>query len=172
MTASPRKSLYIGEGFEGPGANLAHVNVLIGPREGPARQAFATAPAPPAGHVPIVMSARPGVPTTPLTRYLNHARIDGECLRRALEAGVDFIDLAISTRPAWAKNWSAGSRAPHLVPIRIPVLVDPERMCRSDGRAHLRRRTSCSRLAHDMPFAERRCVPDSVRQWSRSLTER
>ncbi len=33
--------LYIGEGFEGPGVNAAHINILIGPRNGPAGQAFA-----------------------------------------------------------------------------------------------------------------------------------
>lgn len=27
--------LYIGEGFEGPGVNAAHINILIGPRNGP-----------------------------------------------------------------------------------------------------------------------------------------
>jgi len=30
--------LYIGEGFEGPGVNAAHINILIGPRNGPASQ--------------------------------------------------------------------------------------------------------------------------------------
>ncbi|KWH30678.1 formaldehyde-activating enzyme [Burkholderia stagnalis] len=79
MTASPRKSLYIGEGFEGPGVNLAHINVLIGPRDGPAGQAFATALATPsAGHAPFVVIAQPGVPTKPLTLYVNKAQIDGD----------------------------------------------------------------------------------------------
>ena len=43
MTSSTQKQLYIGEGFEGPGVNLAHINVLVGPRNGPAGQAFSTA---------------------------------------------------------------------------------------------------------------------------------
>ncbi|RCJ42863.1 formaldehyde-activating enzyme, partial [Klebsiella pneumoniae] len=47
MTSSTQKQLYIGEGFEGPGVNLAHINVLVGPRNGPAGQAFSTALATP-----------------------------------------------------------------------------------------------------------------------------
>jgi Uncharacterized conserved protein len=39
MSVSTDKQLYIGEGFEGPGVNLAHINVLVGPRNGPAGQA-------------------------------------------------------------------------------------------------------------------------------------
>src|SRR5579862_1912732 len=75
----PQKQLYIGEGFEGPGVNLAHINVLVGPRNGPAGQAFATALATPsAGHAPFVVIARPGVPAKPLTLYVNKAQIEGE----------------------------------------------------------------------------------------------
>lgn len=73
------KNLFIGEGFEGPGVNLAHINVLVGPRNGPAGQAFATALATPsAGHAPFVVIAQPGVPTKPLTLYVNKAQIDGD----------------------------------------------------------------------------------------------
>jgi 5,6,7,8-tetrahydromethanopterin hydro-lyase len=78
MTAGSRR-LYIGEGFEGPGVNLAHINVLLGPRDGPAGQAFATALATPsAGHAPFVVIARPGVPAKPMTLYVNKAPIAGE----------------------------------------------------------------------------------------------
>lgn len=93
MTATPRKSLYIGEGFEGPGVNLAHVNVLVGPREGPAGQAFSTALATPsAGHAPFVVIAQPGVPTKPLTLYVNKAQIandfHGNATWGASQAGI------------------------------------------------------------------------------------
>jgi 5,6,7,8-tetrahydromethanopterin hydro-lyase len=75
----PQQKLFIGEGFEGPGVNLAHINVLVGPRTGPAGQAFATALATPsAGHAPFVVIARPGVPAKPLTLYVNKAQIEGE----------------------------------------------------------------------------------------------
>jgi 5,6,7,8-tetrahydromethanopterin hydro-lyase len=73
------RTLHIGEGFEGPGVNLAHINVLVGPRNGPAGQAFATALATPsAGHAPFVVIVQPGVPTKPLTLYVNKAPIAGE----------------------------------------------------------------------------------------------
>lgn len=38
MSANTETQLYIGEGFEGPGANLAPINGLVGPRDGPACQ--------------------------------------------------------------------------------------------------------------------------------------
>lgn len=79
MSAVESKTLYIGEGFEGPGVNLAHINVLVGPRSGPAGQAFSTALATPsAGHAPFVIIAIPGVPTKPLTLYVNKAQIAGD----------------------------------------------------------------------------------------------
>ena len=79
MTSPTQKQLYIGEGFEGPGVNLAHINVLVGPRNGPAGQAFSTALATPsAGHAPFVIIAQPGIPTKPLALYVNKAPIEND----------------------------------------------------------------------------------------------
>ena len=73
------RTFHISEGFEGQGVNLAHINMLVGPRSGPARQAFATALATPsAGHAPFVVIAQPGIPTKPLTLYVNKASIASE----------------------------------------------------------------------------------------------
>src|SRR5580698_1303754 len=78
-TPQTGRTLNIGEGFEGPGVNLAHINVLVGPRNGPAGQAFATAlSTPSAGHAPFVIIATPGVPTKPLTLYVNKAQITSD----------------------------------------------------------------------------------------------
>ncbi len=93
MNTSESKTLYIGEGFVGPGVNLAHINVLVGPRNGPAGQAFATALATPsAGHAPFVIIATPGVPTKPLTLYVNKAQIasdfHGNATWGASQAGI------------------------------------------------------------------------------------
>ncbi|KTC56165.1 aldehyde-activating protein, partial [Pseudomonas fluorescens ABAC62] len=61
--------LYIGEGFEGPGVNAAHINILIGPRNGPAGQAFANSLASPSqGHYPV----------KPMTLYVNKAAINSD----------------------------------------------------------------------------------------------
>ncbi|BBF87219.1 hypothetical protein DLM_3633 [Aquitalea magnusonii] len=71
------RNLFIGEGFEGAGVNLAHINVLAGPRTGPAGQAFATALATPSlGHAPFVVIVQPGIPAKPLTLYVNKAQIE------------------------------------------------------------------------------------------------
>lgn len=77
--ALPPRDLYIGEGFEGPGVNAAHINILLGPRSGPAGQAFATAIATPStGHCPFMVIAAPNVPVKPMTLYVNKAAIGGE----------------------------------------------------------------------------------------------
>lgn len=39
--------MYIGEGFAGNGVNAAHINIMIGPRDGVVGQAFAASLASP-----------------------------------------------------------------------------------------------------------------------------
>jgi 5,6,7,8-tetrahydromethanopterin hydro-lyase len=69
--------LMIGESFVGDGADAAHVNVVLGPREGPAGTAWATALATPrAGHVPFVAVAQPGLAVQPPTLFVNKAAIE------------------------------------------------------------------------------------------------
>lgn len=71
--------LLIGESFVGEGVNAAHINVLAGPKEGPAGQAFAgSLSSPSAGHVPFMVVVQPGVPVRPLTLFVNKAAIDGD----------------------------------------------------------------------------------------------
>lgn len=61
----------IGESFVGDGAHAAHVNTVLGDREGPAGTAWATALATPsAGHVPFVAVLRPSLPVKPLTLFV------------------------------------------------------------------------------------------------------
>ncbi len=46
--------MYIGEGFAGNGVNAAHINIMIGPRDGVVGQAFAASLASPSqGHYPL-----------------------------------------------------------------------------------------------------------------------
>lgn len=64
----------IGESFIGDGANAAHVNTVLGHRNGPAGTAWATALATPsAGHVPFVTVLRPSLPVKPLTLFVTKA---------------------------------------------------------------------------------------------------
>lgn len=83
----------IGEGFVGEGADAAHVNTVLGPREGPAGVAWATALATPReGHVPFVAVVRPGLAALPMTLFVNKAPIGagrhGDLTWGAAQAGV------------------------------------------------------------------------------------
>jgi 5,6,7,8-tetrahydromethanopterin hydro-lyase len=85
----------IGEGFAGDGANAAHVNTMLGTKDGPVGVAWATALATPrAGHTPFVVVAAPNVPVKPMTLFVNKATVEAsvECHARltwgAAQAGV------------------------------------------------------------------------------------
>lgn len=69
----------IGEGFAGSGPNAAHVNTILGAKDGPVGTAWATALATPRlGHAPFVVVARPNVPVKPFTLFVNKAAIEGD----------------------------------------------------------------------------------------------
>lgn len=75
--------MFIGESFVGSGANAAHVNVVLGPRDGPVGGAWANALAgPSAGHVPFMVVLQPGVPVKPATVFINKASLSGETHER------------------------------------------------------------------------------------------
>jgi len=58
--------MLIGESFVGDGVNAAHINVVLGRRDGPVGTAWASALATPsAGHAPFVAVAAPGIPVVP-----------------------------------------------------------------------------------------------------------
>ena len=66
----------IGESFIGEGAEAAHVNAVLGGRDGPVGTAWATALAMPRpGHVAFVTVLQPGLPVKPLTLFVNKAPI-------------------------------------------------------------------------------------------------
>jgi 5,6,7,8-tetrahydromethanopterin hydro-lyase len=72
-------AIEIGEAFAGSGAEAAHVNTVLGPREGPVGAAWASALASPsAGHTPFVCVLRPGLPAKPLTLFVNKAAVAGK----------------------------------------------------------------------------------------------
>jgi 5,6,7,8-tetrahydromethanopterin hydro-lyase len=71
--------LQLGECFVGDGPNAAHVNTILGPREGPVGAAWATALATPtAGHAPFVVVLHPNLPVKPFTILVNKAPIAGD----------------------------------------------------------------------------------------------
>ena len=68
----------IGESFVGSGPNAAHLNTVLGPRDGPVGTAWATALATPsAGHEPFVVVLQPGLPVKPFTLFVAKAKSDG-----------------------------------------------------------------------------------------------
>ena len=72
-------AMSIGEGFAGSGADAAHVNTVLGAREGPVGVAWATALASPsAGHAPFMVIAAPNLPVKPMTLFVNKATIASE----------------------------------------------------------------------------------------------
>jgi 5,6,7,8-tetrahydromethanopterin hydro-lyase len=69
----------IGEGFAGEGPNAAHINSMLGAKDGPVGAAWATALATPrAGHAAFVVVAAPNVPVKPMTLFVNKATIEGD----------------------------------------------------------------------------------------------
>jgi 5,6,7,8-tetrahydromethanopterin hydro-lyase len=85
--------MLIGESFTGEGADAAHVNTVLGDRDGPVGTAWATALATPRpGHTPFVAVLLPGLPVKPMTLFVNKASIDspghGDLTWGAAQAGV------------------------------------------------------------------------------------
>ena len=85
--------MQLGESYVGDGPEAAHVNTVLGDREGPVGQAWATALATPStGHAPFVVVLQPGLPVVPFTLFVNKARIEddghGRLTWGAAQAGV------------------------------------------------------------------------------------
>jgi 5,6,7,8-tetrahydromethanopterin hydro-lyase len=71
--------MQIGEAFVGAPPNAAHVNTVLGDKDGPVATAWATALATPRqGHSAFVVALQPGVAVKPATLFVNKAAIDGE----------------------------------------------------------------------------------------------
>jgi 5,6,7,8-tetrahydromethanopterin hydro-lyase len=119
-----RGAIQIGEAFVGSGAEAAHLNTVLGPREGPVGAAWATALATPsAGHAPFVAVVRPGLPAKPLTLFVNKAAIAGERHAR-LTWGAAQAGVASGVLDAVAAGAIAPEAADALVLIAA-VWVDP-----------------------------------------------
>lgn len=68
--------MLIGESYIGEGGNAAHVNTVLGDRDGPVGAAWAMAIATPsAGHARFVAVAQPGIAAVPPVLFVNKAAI-------------------------------------------------------------------------------------------------
>jgi len=71
--------MQIVEGFAGDGPDAAHVNTVLGSKDGPVGGAWTTALATPRlGHAPFVVVVRPNVPVRPFTLFVNKSAVDGD----------------------------------------------------------------------------------------------
>lgn len=71
--------MQLGESFVGDGVNAAHINTVLGVRDGPVGTAWATGLASPSeGHAPFVVVLKPGLPVRPFTLFVNKARMQSE----------------------------------------------------------------------------------------------
>ena len=117
-------TMEVGEGFAGDGANAAHINTLLGRRDGPVGTAFATALATPSpGHVPFLAVWAPNVPLQPPTLFVNKATFDGD-RHGTLTWGAAQAGVAAGVSEAIATRFDSASLA-HLVLI-VAVWVNPE----------------------------------------------
>jgi len=118
-------AMWIGEAFVGEGADAAHLNTVLGDRDGPVGTAWATALATPsAGHTPFVTVLRPGLPVQPMTLFVNKAAVvsdrHGHLTWGAAQAGV-----AGGVADALAEGVVPTDRVSELVLIAA-VWVNPE----------------------------------------------
>jgi 5,6,7,8-tetrahydromethanopterin hydro-lyase len=114
----------IGEAFVGSGPNAAHVNTVLGGRDGPVGAAWASALASPSdGHAPFVAVLQPGLPVRPFTLFVNKARIDGDH-HAQLTWGAAQAGVAAGVADTVAGGVLAEDEAEQLVLIAA-VWVDP-----------------------------------------------
>jgi len=74
----PFDSVLIGEALVGEGAEVAHIDLVIGPRGSSVEQAFVRALASPAmGHTPLLAVLAPNLPAKPSTLMVNKVTIKG-----------------------------------------------------------------------------------------------
>jgi 5,6,7,8-tetrahydromethanopterin hydro-lyase len=114
----------IGESFIGTGAEAAHLNTVLGDREGPVGHAWATALASPsAGHAPFVVVLQPGLPVVPFTLFVNKARIEDDAHAR-MTWGPAQAGVAAGVADAVAAG-TIGEAAVAALVLIAAVWVDP-----------------------------------------------
>jgi len=116
--------MWIGEGFVGSGPEAAHLNTVLGSRDGAAGIAFATGLATPReGHAGFLVIAQPNQPVVPPTLFVNKAMIAHETHAR-LTWGPAQLGVASGVLDALAEGIIPLADAHKLVLIAA-VWVDP-----------------------------------------------
>jgi 5,6,7,8-tetrahydromethanopterin hydro-lyase len=117
--------MVVGESFVGQGAEAAHVNTVLGRRDGPVGVAWATALATPRpGNAAFVAVVRPGLPARPLTLFVNKASVASD-EHGVLTWGPAQAGVAGGVADAVAEGIISESEADELLLIAA-VWVNPE----------------------------------------------
>lgn len=116
----------IGESFVGEGANAAHINTMLGAKDGPVGVAWATALATPrARHTPFVVVVKPNVPVKPMTLFVNKASVEpGDHAHANLTWGAAQAGVAAGVLAALRKGVVRPDDVDELLLIAA-VWVDP-----------------------------------------------
>ena len=116
--------MQLGEAFVGSGKEAAHINTVLGEREGPVGTAWATALATPReGHVAFVVIAQPNVPVQPMTLFVNKATIANDA-HATITWGAAQLGVASGVVDAVAEGLVAQDNLLQLALI-VAVWVDP-----------------------------------------------
>jgi len=122
---SQASAMLIGESFIGEGAEAAHINTVLGGRNGPVGTAWATALATPRpGHVAFVAVVSPGLPAKPMTLFVNKVPVAGD-VHAALTWGAAQAGVAGGVADAVADQIISAADADELLLI-VAVWVNPE----------------------------------------------
>jgi 5,6,7,8-tetrahydromethanopterin hydro-lyase len=70
--------IFIGEGFEGAGANAAHINLILGPKSELGASFALAAASPGPGHIPFQAVLKPNLPAKPATLFVAKAVLRDE----------------------------------------------------------------------------------------------
>jgi 5,6,7,8-tetrahydromethanopterin hydro-lyase len=107
--------IFIGEAFEGAGAEAAHINLILGPKN-ELGSAFALAAASPGpGHIPFQAVLKPNLPAKPATLFVAKAVLQGEQhelmtwgpAQAGVAAGITEALLEGDLPPEAADDWVA-----------------------------------------------------------------
>ena len=116
--------MQIGESYIGEGGEAAHINTVLGDRDGPVGTAWATALASPRpGHTPFVAVLVPGTPVKPLTLFVNKAAVTADT-HATLTWGPAQAGVAAGVMDAVAAGHIAPDAVDEVVVVAA-VWVDP-----------------------------------------------
>ncbi len=117
--------LQIGEGFAGDGVDAAHVNTVLGRRDGPVGTAWVSALAMPRdGHIAFPAVVQPGLAVQPPTLFVNKAPLDNP-RHEALTWGAAQAGVAAGVADAVADGVIPAHEVTELLLIAA-VWVNPE----------------------------------------------